>query len=577
MKKTFTRRLVAAVAAAGLLLVGAPLVSPAQAAQGCALGATCEGSLKGSLGSTTYKIEMPKKFNGTVVLWNHGYRISTPVPKVLAEAFGYTNSPSYTQISFPPFAPTLGSDVAYIGNGVADVAQNDKIASRLLSQGYALAGTGWSRQGWATPEAVQANELMIKHVRGGAIKGVKKLLLGGESFGSLVAATVAEGNPGAVDGLLPTCGQLSGWQYGLDSAMTVLYTWKSLIAPTLKVANYASYGEALTDLNTVLSLLQKVPADPGMVSPVGYPVAQANLLAGLLAGLPTASAAFDGITVNPAVASLGLQAAAAGGYSPLSAGSSSAAAMLQNVGYSAVLGIMIRYDLEQKARLNAGIPAAQSANITDNVNVSYSRLLTEEQRGEFGDTLNASTVMPNLLNAMLAQLDSTKGDANARFRANPRAVKAINALPGPKGDYVVPTLMTTTTYDPLVFSGNTDLYFKELVASAKKQGKTPVVAQYYTVPPKVPGSDGWTVFQPGAKGVDVAASTANAISGVGHCNWTVGDGVQVVNSVRALSKLVADPSVKGIKAANKVMWHTTLVNRDPFYQPPRLKRANLAR
>jgi len=65
--------------------------------------------------------------------------------------------------------------------------------------------------------------------------------------------------------------------------------------------------------------------------------------------------------------------------------------MLQNVGGAAALGVMIRYDLEQKARLTAGIPADQSANFTDNVNVAYSKLLSDEQRGEFGDTLNAST------------------------------------------------------------------------------------------------------------------------------------------------------------------------------------------
>ena len=100
--------------------------------------------------------------------------------------------------------------------------------------------------------------------------------------------------------MLPTCGVLAGPEQAFDTAMTVLYSWKALIAPSLKVANYGSYAEALGDLGTVLTTLQGVIANPGVVSSVGYPVAQANLLAGLMGGLPSKSRSFDGQTVNPA-------------------------------------------------------------------------------------------------------------------------------------------------------------------------------------------------------------------------------------------------------------------------------------
>jgi hypothetical protein len=571
MKKTFTRRLVAAVAAAGLLLVGAPVLTPAQAAQGCALGATCEGSLTGSLGSTAYKIEMPSKFNGTVLLWNHGYRISTPIPAALAVPLGMASSPSYTKMSFPAFTPAFGTDTAYIGNGSAEVAQSQQVADQLLSQGYALAGVGYSRQGWSSPEAVQADELMVKSINAGAIKGTKKILVWGESFGGLVSATVAERSLPKVAGVLPSCGVVAGPEVAMANAMTVLFTWKALVAPSLRVANYTSYGQALQDLGTVLQTLQGVAAGTVSVSSVGYPVAQANLLAGLMGGEPTVSSSFDGVTVNPAFATLGTAAALAGGYQPASAGASSAAAMLQNVGAAAALGVMVRYDLEQRARLVAGIPADQSANFTDNVNVTYSNLLTEEQRGEFGDTLNASTVMPNLLNAMLATVDSSKGNAAIRYAANPKAVAAVRALPAPKGVYTVPTVMLSTTYDPVVPAGNTGLYYQKLVASAKKAGKPAIVGQYYTVPP----ADGWTVFAPGAKGPDAAASAANATSGVGHCNWAIDNGVQLVNAVTALNRLVNNPTTKGLKGANRLMWGTVGVNGDGMYEPTPLPRPRL--
>ena len=573
MKKTFTRRLVAAVASAGLLLVGLPALAPAQAATtACEVAATCNGALTGSLGTTAYQIKMPTAFNGTVLLWNHGYRISTPIPAALAVPLGLAASSSYQKISFPAFAPTFGTDVAYIGSGTAEVAQNAQIAEKLLGQGYALAGVGYARQGWASPEAVQADELLIQHINSGGIKGVKKILVWGESFGGFVSAAVAEKNPGKVAGLLPTCGVIAGPEVAMANAMTVLYSWKTLIAPTLRVANYTSYAQALTDLATVLQTLQGVATGTVSTSAVGYPVAQANFLGGLMAGEPTVSAVYDGITVNPAFATLGTAAALAGGYQPASAGASSAAAMLQNVGAAAALGIMVRYDLEQRARLIAGITPDQSANFTDNVNVSYSALLTDEQRGEFGDTLNATTVLPNALNAMLARLDASKGNAALRFPASAAALKAVRSLPAPKGVFVVPTVMIADTYDPVVPAGNSDWYYGRLVASAKAKGKPVQVAQYYTVPP----ADGWTQFQPGAKGPDAAASAALATSGVGHCNWTIGNGVQVVNAVGALNRMINVGGTKGVKNANRLMWSTPGVNGDGAFQPPALPRPNAA-
>ena len=568
MKTTILRRFVAAFTTAGLLLVAAPALSPAQAATACDLGATCEGALTGSLGSTAFKIQMPAKFNGTVLLWNHGYRISTPIPAALAVPLGLASSASYQKISFPAFASTFGTDVAYVGAGTAEVAQNASIANALLAQGYALSGVGYARQGWASAEAVQADELLIRHVNSGAVKGVKKIVVWGESFGGFVSAATAEKNPGKVSGLLPTCGVLAGPEAAMANAMTVLFTWKSLIAPKLKVANYGSYAEALTDLATVLQTLGGVAAGQLSVSPQGFPIAQANLLGGLMAGEPTVSSVYDGVTVNPAFATLGTAAALAGGFQPASAGASSAAAMLQNVGAAAALGIMVRYDLEQRARLLAGITADQSANFTDNVGVSYTKLLTDEQRGEFGDTLNATTVIANPLNTMLANLDASRGDATVRFRANPTAIKAIRALPSPKGVYNMPTVLLANTYDPVVPVGNSGWYASRLAASAKKQGVTALMGQYYTVPP----ADGWTKFAPDAKGPDAAASAAGATSGVGHCNWTVGGGVQVVNAVTALNRIMNRMSVKGVKSANSLMWSTVGVNGDGLYEPPALPR-----
>jgi len=567
------RRAVAAVASLGLVLVAVPTVAPAaNAADACGLGETCTGALDGSLGASPYEIRMPENFNGVVMLYSHGYRFSGPIPAAFAgpAALDVAGDPNYDQISQPAFAAAFGSPVAYLASNDPEVAPSEAAAQNLLSQGFALAGAGYARQGWAAAEGVEAGENLIRHINSGAVPGVESIRVWGPSLGGLVSATLAERNPRKIQGALPMCGALAGPEQAFSSAMTALFTWKELVAPTLKVANYtpgaAGYAEALTDLGTVFTILRSAATTP--VTPVGYPLAQANLLGGLMAGLPTKSSVYDGVTVNPAFATLGTGAALAGGYQPASAGASSAAAMLQNVGTAAALGILGRYDLEMRARQAAQIPPTESANFNDNVNVVYSRLLSPEQRGEFSDTLNATTVIENPLNTMLAKLDSSIGNAEVRYAANPKAVAFVQSLPAPKGDFGVPTVMLADTYDPATPDGNTGYLVDALRASYDdSNAKGPFkVSAYYTVPPV----DGWTKFAPGGKSPDETLSVqALGNSGVGHCKFTA---PQVGASLAALDGMIKAKSNGDIRAVNRGMWQVPGVNGDGAYLPPLLKR-----
>ena len=82
MRISLSRRVTAVVAAFGLALVAVPATAPAANAddQACGLGEVCTGALTGALGDSPYQIVMPPKFNGTVLLYSHGYRIAQPVP-----------------------------------------------------------------------------------------------------------------------------------------------------------------------------------------------------------------------------------------------------------------------------------------------------------------------------------------------------------------------------------------------------------------------------------------------------------------------------------------------------------------
>lgn len=83
----------------------------------------CTGTLEGA----AYKIEMPKTWNGTLLLWSHGYRTAVPSP--------------------PDFSAV---DTA------ADDAPTAATATQLLAQGYALAGSAYASNGWAVQDGVKA-------------------------------------------------------------------------------------------------------------------------------------------------------------------------------------------------------------------------------------------------------------------------------------------------------------------------------------------------------------------------------------------------------------------------------------
>ena len=173
MKIKLPRRAVAAVASLGLALVAVPTVAPAaNAADACGLGETCTGALTGSLGDSTFQITMPPKFNGTVLLYSHGYRIAQPVPAQIATALGLDRAPYYSETTVPGIGP------AYVGNGIAQVARSASAAANLLGQGYALAGAGYANQGWAVAEGVEAGQNLIQHINSGAISGVDEIIAG---------------------------------------------------------------------------------------------------------------------------------------------------------------------------------------------------------------------------------------------------------------------------------------------------------------------------------------------------------------------------------------------------------------
>jgi len=147
----------------------------------CKVGSTSDGS--------TWKIEVPHGWNGTLLLYSHGY--------------------------VPPTSPT-GQPAT---NPPADDFQDRQTADYLLAHGYALAGSSYPNVGWAVKEAVPDQVALLGEFRHDFGRP-SRTIAWGHSMGGMITADLVQTFPHLFDGALPMCGILGGgvglWNQNLD-------------------------------------------------------------------------------------------------------------------------------------------------------------------------------------------------------------------------------------------------------------------------------------------------------------------------------------------------------------------------
>jgi pimeloyl-ACP methyl ester carboxylesterase len=249
----------------------------------------CTGDLDGA----AYEIQLPDKWNGTLLIYAHGYRPAEPQP--------------------PDFAP-VNTDPA--------PAATDEVASALLAKGYALAGSAFKTNGWDVLDGVAADEALHTFFTQ-KIGTPDRVYVWGDSLGGLITETLAEKHPEWVSGAAPLCGVLGGGNLNLDLALDVAYAVKTLIYPDLKLTGFTSHDEAVANWQGAYDAMTKAGADLAN----GVP---AILLIAALTDAPTQTKTYDGATIESQVRAR-------------------AEAILTALGY----GTYGRYEIEQRVGGNA--------------------------------------------------------------------------------------------------------------------------------------------------------------------------------------------------------------------------------
>jgi pimeloyl-ACP methyl ester carboxylesterase len=141
--------------------------------------------LQGTLGGASYIIAVPSNWNGTLVLYSHGYVF--------------------------PGQPNLAPTAALTG----------VFGAAFLQQGYALAGSSYSQTGWVVQQAFHDQIALLDYFDATCGTPTRTIAMG-HSEGGLISAGLVQLYPDRFAGALPMCGALAGgignWNEGLDSA-----------------------------------------------------------------------------------------------------------------------------------------------------------------------------------------------------------------------------------------------------------------------------------------------------------------------------------------------------------------------
>jgi pimeloyl-ACP methyl ester carboxylesterase len=219
-RRQTTRGRLAALCAVGVAAASAVFgMAPATALAG-GPARTLTGTLRDG---ATYLIQVPANWNGTLVLYSHGY--------------------------VTPGSPNPATDVG------------DPLTGQwLLTNGYALAGSSYATTGWALQQAIP-DQLSTLNTFDRRVGTPTRTIAWGHSLGGMITAALLQVAPNRFTAALPMCGVLAGgvgtWNEALDSALAV----QQLLGPTsgLQVVNITA---PTTNLGIAEALFAAAQATP---------------------------------------------------------------------------------------------------------------------------------------------------------------------------------------------------------------------------------------------------------------------------------------------------------------------------
>lgn len=179
-------------------------------------------TLTGTIDGSNYLIEVPGNWNGTLLLYSHGYR--------------------------------------FTGSALTPQDTSDQVTGgALLHQGYALAGSSYSQNGWALQQAFH-DQIAVLDAFDAACGKAMRTIAWGDSLGGIITAGLVQLHPERFTGAMPLCGVLSGglgtWNQALDSSFAFNILLAGGTLPPVHITNPAA---GFSTAETLIQAAQNTP------------------------------------------------------------------------------------------------------------------------------------------------------------------------------------------------------------------------------------------------------------------------------------------------------------------------------
>ena len=215
-----SRRIIAFTAITSLLILAVALPFSTGASQPKVIGPV---DFSGELHGAPYRIRVPAVWNGTLLLFAHGYRDKADHP-------------------------------GEVDNRNADVAPNAALEAPLLAQGFALAGSAYRDNGWEIEGGIQdMKDLTV--LFNSLVGKPDRTILVGASLGTIITFESMERFGGIYDGALGLCAAGAGATRVWDSGVGLYLAYDVVfgIPPS-----WGTVGEVRNDIDFDTEVLAKL-------------------------------------------------------------------------------------------------------------------------------------------------------------------------------------------------------------------------------------------------------------------------------------------------------------------------------
>lgn len=214
------------------LLVVATLVRPSPTAH--AYPQTGALDLSGEINGAPYRIQVPENWNGTLLVFAHGYRDKADHP-------------------------------GEVDNRTADLAPSPALIAPLLAQGYALAGSAFKENGWAIEDGIQDTKDLTVFFRS-RVARPQHTILWAVSLGTIVSFKSMEQFGGIYDGALCACAAGAGATRIWDNGVSVYLAYDVVFGVP---GSWGTVGEVRNNLDFDTDVLPKLIPELG--NPGNFP------------------------------------------------------------------------------------------------------------------------------------------------------------------------------------------------------------------------------------------------------------------------------------------------------------------